>query len=301
LINRILLFALVFFELAIGTANSQGSKIPSRPQVGGFDVILLMGQSNATSRGLIDAPTERTSNTGIWQLGRYRHDYEIVPAAEPLMNVTYASQGIGFTLPFARYYRDHFLSKGRAVLIVPAAKGATSVARSGAYWRPGRAGDKDVRARMNAIWRDYPNARLAAILWHQGESDLLSDQYTYRGRTAALLTSIRDQFDPTGKAPIILGELADSVRETATAEPVSASIRYLAHTIPNAGLALAAGLPTHGEVSPAFTDLTHFSAKSQLELAKRYICTYARLARPDSQVARLPYCERFTSVPVLGG
>lgn len=302
MILRILFLAILLCTPAIGAKQGAQPAKCVEPSCGAFDVILLMGQSNATSRGIGGGPDPAASDRQIWQFGRGNADHRIVPAKEPLMNVTYASQGVGFALPFARQYRDGFLKPGRAVLIVPAAKGATSVARQNAYWQPGGLGHRDVRERMRSVLRAFPKARLAAILWHQGESDWDSNQAIYRKRTTQLLTGIRGEFDSSGKVPIILGELAESYRDAVSAEPVNNSIRYLARTIPNAGLALSASLPAQRKIPGAkIVDISHFSAEAQLEFSKRYFCAYARLAQRSSRVARLPYCERFTDVPTVDG
>jgi hypothetical protein len=262
---------------------------------GGFDVILVIGQSNATSRGLSRRPVLTSSNERIWQLGRGGVDYAVVPAFEPLMHVTSASDGMGFALPFARYYRDEFLDPDREILIIPAANGSTSVARPDGYWRPGGQGYQDVHARLTSALHPYRDARLVAILWHQGESDWNSDQQEYRRLTTELLTTIRDEFDPSGEVPIVLGELAKSFQRTTLAGPVGASIKQLADTIPHAGLALSEGLLTRGEtLNDENGDLTHFNSNSQLEFGKRYFCAFTRIAHQESALARHPYCERFS-------
>lgn len=261
---------------------------------GGFDVVLVIGQSNATSRAINARPLLKRPNDRIWQLGRDKVNNYVLPAREPLMHLSASATGMGFALPFARLYRDEILENKRDVLIIPAANGATSVARTGSYWRPGGPGEKDVRARLASTLHEYRDARLVAILWHQGESDIGSDQVLYRRLTAQLLTGIRDEFGPS--APIILGELAESFRANLDNEDVNQSIHAIAKAIPNAGLALSTSLRTIGENSLSASDATHFNAAAQLEFGKRYFCAFVRLADAGNDLARHPYCERFSLV-----
>lgn len=80
-------------------------------ECGNFDVVLLAGQSNATSRGFSLRIKEAMTSSRIFQLGRYATDYEIIQAKEPLLNLitegaSRAINGIGFTLPFALQYEN---------------------------------------------------------------------------------------------------------------------------------------------------------------------------------------------------
>ena len=151
-----------------------------------FDIIIQAGQSNAegSGRGPAEQPYERTPD--IWQLDVKK---TVIWENVPLVQVTYADEPIALTeayerqiggvtygdlaLPFAKdYVKAGLLEKGRRLLIVRAAVGATGFARDDevmGHWGEGEV----VREKMYELI-DYamslsPDNRLVALLWHQGE------------------------------------------------------------------------------------------------------------------------------------
>jgi hypothetical protein len=273
-----------FLALILGAALSVGvaaaAEVRCLPDIrcGGYDIILVAGQSNATSRGLLQSyDSQPADNDRIWQLGRRSVDHVIVPAVEPLYNVTFATWGIGFALPFARYYRDHVLPPDRRILIIGAAKGSTGVAHPGAYWAPDGEGVADATARLAEVIEAYPDSRLIAVLWHQGESDAASDQVLYRQVLTATLEKIRQ----SEMIPLMLGEIAYAHLAHAG---INASIRAVAANMQNAVAISAAGLATD-------KDHTHFTAAAQLELGERYFCGYMMLTEPESTIATSSACR----------
>lgn len=272
-----------------------------------FDVVLVIGQSNATSRGVLKRPRGLMSSPRIFQLGREQWDFEVVPAAEPVYHVKSTDDyigGIGFAIPFALHYERYSLDEGRQVLIVPAAKGGTSVLGPDAYWAPNGEGLYDVHQRMDAAMHEFRKARLAAILWHQGESDTLSDPVQYKQAVIDLLTGLRKRYDPSETAPIILGELAPELTEYAPiALKMNETIHSIVGAIPNSGLARSEKLKTNGvllrkeedgtEVETPY-DYTHFTAAAQIELGKRYFCAFAHINPPKVNIATTSYCKQFS-------
>jgi hypothetical protein len=244
-----------------------------------FDIVLVAGQSNATSRGIPRRALPAVSNQGIWQIGRRSNEARVIAAAEPIDHVTWATRGTGFTLPFARLYRDQILQPGRQVLIIPVAKGSTGVVGTKAYWRPGGEGYLDAKSRLNAALRQFPGSRLAVILWHQGETDAASDPIGYRQDVATLLADLRGE----AQAPVILGQLAESFRKAVMLSNwIDRATLSIPKILPNSAVAVSAALPTFGlPPKGGAADATHFTAEAQLVLGQRFFCAYLALARPD--------------------
>lgn len=267
---------------------------------GNFDVVLNIGQSNATSRGQSWRPPGLMASQSIYQFGRDGWDYQVLPAAEPLQHVIpdgveMRVSGVGFALPFALRYEQYALEKDRQILIIPAAKGGVGAVAPGAYWRPDGPGFQDVVTRLNSALHEYRHSRLVAIIWHHGETDLAADPAIYRDTVVTLLTAIRDKYDPSGSVPIILGEMAPPlVRAVPAAARMNETIREISSLIPNSAIARADGLATNGDYNPEHFDKTHFRADAQIELGKRYFCGFERVRNPDSDLAKHPYCRRYS-------
>lgn len=133
----------------------------------GYDLVLLMGQSNAAGSDSSD-PRLDPADSRVFQYdtaGTYAG--KIVGASEPLI-----SPG----LPFGRWYASS-VPVNRRVLLVNAAVGATGLtATSGTTWNPAVRGslfDNAVNYALAARTAAGPNSRFVAVLWVQGETDSL--------------------------------------------------------------------------------------------------------------------------------
>jgi hypothetical protein len=296
---------LLFVTLAFHPSQATTRKVVSclyQIECGNFDVVLLAGQSNATSRGFSLRIKEAMTSSRIFQLGRYATDYEIIPAKEPLSNlipegVTRAINGIGFALSFALQYEKYALKPGREILIIPAALGASAALGENAYWRKGGPGEQDVNDRLSSILLKGNGNKLVAIIWHQGESDSGKDLLVYHAWISELLTGIRSRFG-TEDTPIILGELTPSlINWSKAASQFNDGLHELVASMPYAGLALSDALGSIGTKSnPSYFDRSHFTSEAQIELGKRYFCAWQRIISPRSALAENWYCKRFSEV-----
>jgi hypothetical protein len=148
----------------------------------GYDVVVVLGQSNAQGVGTGWDPAIDVAVPGLDQLaGSGSQAGRIVPATDSLHHVTtwtttggMPSVGPGMELG-RRMLAD--ARPGRKVLLVPAAMASTSMTGDGAYaWNPA-----DTRSRTNLFTRALgqidqalaqdPDNRLVAVVWAQGESD----------------------------------------------------------------------------------------------------------------------------------
>lgn len=208
------------------------------------------------AQGRCESPDERItvpSVDGSWR-----------PAAHPLHQDRPEKAAVGPGLTFAQAVVD-FLPTGSTVRLLPCAVGGTAIAE----WAP----ESPLFARAVDAVRTAVRggARLAGILWHQGESDCATPEQlsaydsALRRTIAALTTSCG-----AGDVPFILGELGvhflnvDGDQRFANAFAINRVIADVARSSgPRVGIASARGLPHNG-------DRLHFSAEGARLLGKRY-------------------------------
>lgn len=250
---------------------------------GNYDIIVVAGQSNATSRGLTRGQYPQFNNDRIWQIGRRSIPGAVVPASEPLESITYATSGKGFALPFARHYRDAFLAKDRRILIIPTAKGAMAVVGKDAYWKPDGEGVRETRSLITESLAAFPNSRVVAVLWHQGESDAGSPVPLYTSELTKTLNAIRGKHP----VPLLLGGMSPSIVATSKkTAAIQSAIADVASTLPMAAYVSPDGLESYGLMPAGNQDLAHFTAESQLELGERYFKAFSAIRAASAPAQR---------------
>jgi len=191
---------------------SSNSPIPATTAaLTGYDVILLAGQSNIvggdnTVDGTLDAADSRIfewpcsgANVGTIQ-----------PAIDPLHQAQGVATQVGPGVAFARWWAGQ--NPGRKVLLVPAGYGGTGFeASSGttARWKVGYSGgtnlyDNAISKTNGALAAAGPGARLAAILWCQGEADSATSAATYKTDLLALIDGFRTNITGAAKVPFVI-------------------------------------------------------------------------------------------------
>lgn len=183
------------------SADAEASEDPP-----GYDVILLVGQSNmAGFAGQAASPTLDPAADLVFQL---KQDNTIVPATEFLDHPsTPTSVGPGF--PFARYYIRSAMNRGRKVLLVPTAVFATPlVTLTPPTWNStvvGSLADLAI-ARANTAIAAEEGSKLRAILWIQGGADATNNetQVDYANALDALIARFRTDITDAVNVPFIL-------------------------------------------------------------------------------------------------
>lgn len=185
---------------------------PERPYL----VVPILGQSNAYGMGAgldpdgLDAPHPR-----VHQYAMSGPDSgSIVLAAEPLLHEI-PGGGVGFGLTFAKRLAD---ATGESVLLIPGARGDTSFTPKNGYtWNPA-----DGRTRVN-LYRNAiraiddalaqcPGARVAAVLWHQGESDVpITAGPVYEAYLDSVIDDLRGRYG--ADVPFLLGQMVPEEME----------------------------------------------------------------------------------------
>lgn len=150
------------------------------PADAGYDIILLIGQSNMAGRGTLDTSVEIADNR-VWQFGGKSSDgrYQtIFVGNDPLHNFEYVNTGQMSLGTVACKTYASIRPSNRRVLMVPCANGGTPLYSGAANWSVG--GNlylnaiTQANAAITAALLQYPSSRFVGCFWHQGESDALA-------------------------------------------------------------------------------------------------------------------------------
>lgn len=249
----------------------------AKRDVAGFDVVLLIGQSNMSGYGAYIVPGFDTTDARIQQLNP-ANGIELAADPLPHPDAPFNVGRIGPGMSFARSYLS-ILPASRRVLLVPAAFRGTSF--SGRNWNPGDELFEAAVTRTNAALATNPAGNcLAAILWNQGESDV--DRLTgpvYQAALDTMITTLRGRLTTSlaGEVqPFLLGQfspdwvgLTPTPGQQALLDVINATptrLRYSA-VVSTAGLSSNSTQGLNGDI--------HFDAASQRVYGARYFAALA--------------------------
>lgn len=250
----------------------------------GFDVVLVIGQSNASGTNTDYEPDGRDArDPRILTFPRTGVDADcIVPAREPLAPIGgHPPGGMGPGGPFAAALLP-MLAPGRRILIVPAAMGGTGFRRHGTYagvWKAGlhlegvlnllTEAVAHLRAALTTAGR---GSRVLAVLWQQGESDGGRPEADYAEDLDELISTLRIEVPEAADAPFLAGGLP---RERLAAYPdhegVERALRGLGTRVRTASYVEP---PPRGHVNDR---TTHLTAEGQRILGANYVRAWSAL------------------------
>ena len=143
--------------------------------------ILLIGQSNAGGRGFVsEAPALDNENILVLRNGRWRQAYR------PL-NPDRVTSGVCFAESFAACYRDSHPDV--QVGVIPCADGGSSLD----MWQVGGLLFDHTCYLAELASR---TSTIAAVLWHQGESDTSDEKYPlYEEKLTVILEALRKKLN----------------------------------------------------------------------------------------------------------
>ncbi len=179
-------------------------------------VVPILGQSNAFGMGKgIDPGGLDQTHPRVHQYAMSGPDKNtVILASDPLMHEI-PGYGVGFGMTFARHLAE---ATGRYVLLVPGARGDTSFAPKDGYtWDPA---DTTTRvnlyrngvAAIDAVLARYQGSEVAAVLWHQGESDVpLTSGAVYQGKLDSVIDDLRSRYGEG--LPFVLGQMVPEEME----------------------------------------------------------------------------------------
>ena len=228
---------------------------------------LLIGQSNMSGRGSLAELTD-ISRENIFVLREEGWEKAVEPVVR---DRPFSAQGLSLT--FANCV--HMLT-GEDIGLIPASLGGSPIKD----WQPGEAlFENAVAAAERAV---SMGAKLAGILWHQGESDSLrkEDVSVYRERLSAMTEEIKKRTDALKEAypdgvlsplPFLMGELGgylDRNPDSLYHREVNEIMHAFVKDKPEFAVTKANDLKDKG-------DLLHFSTLSLRRLGLRYANLWA--------------------------
>ena len=262
-------------------------------QEGGYDIFLLIGQSNMAGRAPMTGEDTTRIIPGVWLLNG-----DDVPekAKNPLNRYStvrkdrnknvYSNQKIN---PGTAFGEIIAAETGRKVLLVVNAMGETTIeewAKDAPLIKLSSSIGKDKLQLYSEAVRRCREAMkygtLKGIIWHQGEGNATeSGIKKYPAQLMNLVSNLRMDLDAP-EVPFIAGEIS-YLRKGEW----SAVFNEMLHTIPEfiykSAWVSSEGLPTLDPLtsSKRKPDWTHFNREGQLELGKRYAEKAIEMCYPD--------------------
>jgi hypothetical protein len=251
----------------------------------GYDLVVVLGQSNAHGSNTdFDPDGQDARDPRILMFPAGGADQgRIVPARDPLHPLLplHPPGGMGPGGPFASLLLPT-LPPPRRILLVLASMGGTGMRNHGTYpgvWLPGfeKEGaanlfDAAVSHLNAALHAAGPGSRVAAVLWHQGESDRGRSEVDYAADLDLLIGELRRRVPETANTSFIVGQLpADRLAAYPDHAGVDAAHRATPTRVPGTGFAPH---PPAGHVNDI---TTHLDAEGQRLLGASYFAAYQRM------------------------
>lgn len=240
----------------------------------GYDIYLLIGQSNAAGRGYLLEEDKTRNLQGVMQWNPFTES--IVNAVQPLNRLSTVRKNVNtqrFNLagPFAeKIYKE----TGRKVLLVVNARGETLIS---AWMKEGDGGkittydaERDDADKVGqSVWLNDEAVRvtkqamkygtLKGILWHQGcGNSSEGNSKTYLSALKKVVTGLRTDLNAPN-VPFVAGQLAPEFKNAQYFNP---EILKIGDVIDNAYCATSEDCLT--------IDQTHFDRNSLIKMGERY-------------------------------
>ncbi|MFD1628336.1 sialate O-acetylesterase [Pseudopedobacter beijingensis] len=236
-----LLVMLLLLTGCLSKKNSQTNK-------SGYDLYLLVGQSNMVGVGKIEAE-DTSEHPRVFVLDETD---EFVLAKDPLP-FKRKTKGVGPGLTFGKIMAE--ANPKVKIGLIPGAVGGTKIS----YWTP----DNPRGLYQEAIRKAkvaMQKGELKGIIWQQGESDSnMKDAPLYKERLLKLLTTFRKDLGDD-KLPIVIGGVGDFLKSSQY-KVVNKAMQEVADEIGNARFSEASTL---GDIG----DKLHFNSAAQRENGK---------------------------------
>jgi hypothetical protein len=239
-------------------------------------VVPILGQSNAFGMGLpVDPDGSDKPHPLVHQWAMCGPSKNtVVAGVDPLFHEI-PGKGVGFGVTFAKHLADQ---TGRAVLLIPGARGDTSFTPKNGYtWDIDDTATRinlyrqAIRAIDTALAR-HPGGEVAVVLWHQGETDVpLMSGPVYQSKLDALIDAMREAYG--SELPFLLGQMVHEEMEMSHKDYTA--INAVHADTPNRRRRTAF-VPGPRSAINSLTD-RHYSAAGQRELGTRMWSAYREM------------------------
>lgn len=238
-----------------------------------INAFLMMGQSNMSGRGALDElPPLESRHVLAFRDGEWEVAVEPVVRDRP-----FSGEGMGTSFGTTL----HALT-GADIGLIPCSLGGSPLD----MWLPGQ--ELYETALQSAISAMQSGARIAGVLWHQGEADSehACGAHSYMQRFEPMLERLRAQLYDAARdmgapervmqpLPAIVGELGAYLDDFPTSrfhEVINAQLHALAARDERCECVVTSDLEHKG-------DTLHFSARSQRMMGVRYACAWMSAAK----------------------
>lgn len=183
----------------------------------GYDIVLLMGQSNMQGGDGSISPAMDVTNPRVWAFpSTGSNANKVIQGSDPLGHLNPSTSGVGPGMSFANWYSGT-IPGNRRVLLLPCASAGTGFTAGGgsARWNPtaefsfnnvGNSLYELTIAQTKAALVAAPNSRVVGVLWAQGEADINLDPVVYRNYLESLIDGLRDRLS-IPNLPFVIGSM----------------------------------------------------------------------------------------------
>ena len=249
-----------------------------------FEVFLLAGQSNMDGRGNVKELTgdlfqyaiPRTDILIHFSAGGLHRPLTVSDGFKPLQPGYSGTPGnkpnalptgtFGPEVSFGPAIADAL--PGKHVLLVKFAEGGTNLRLDWNPKEPNKLYEKFiqfVRLTQKMVMEKGDTCEIRGMLWHQGESDAGKPIGEYQAALTDLIARVRSDLG-LKELPFVIGQVYDDGKRN----NIITDEKAVAKSVPNTAIVDVAGLETSDKG-------THFNAKSQIELGKRFSRELVRL------------------------
>ncbi|RFA19411.1 sialate O-acetylesterase [Subtercola boreus] len=253
------------------------SPSPTTGPQSGYDVVAILGQSNAQGAGYPSDPVLDAGREGLDQFADSGPEAQsIIPAVDSLFHVSQwlSPTGAARVGPGMQFGRDLLGAEpsDRHVLLVPAAQGSTSLTGDAAYsWNPA-----DTTAAVNLYTNALsqidralalnPGNRLVAVIWAQGESDAgLTTGAIYQSRLLSIVDGVQQRY---GAVPFLIGGMVPEwVQRASDRQSIADALESMPEL--RSSVRYVPGVPGENQ-----DDALHYSAAGARAMGDRYFAAF---------------------------
>lgn len=253
------------------------------------DIIVQAGQSNAQGAGLGGEDYKPLDGVIFARVGFtfahdekylrvcYSGDVYVSDTCEGFNNVRLGN----FASTFVGNYKKNDLEKGRVLFVLQTAVGGTSLINHWGAQRPLYAKTLEITDWALSL---NPANRVKALLWHQGEQDVVMTDWDYDKRVAthteglnAVIASFRGKY---GDVPFVCANFTKRWRDkhAESSGAIADAMRNVCASAGKAAFVETDDLPDN-DMATGNGDELHFSRAALEEMGNRYYEKYAEIVR----------------------